>query len=277
MPIDAVKEATAEAVADAKTETGYTEPQQIGYGELGRSAPAAQPQDDGDDGEPSAEELAHIDADPRLRQAYRGMVRTLRERTDAAAAQAKEAEAATQAMEALRNNPKQAVRAIAAHLGVGLDERTPRDRVHERMVRSIGREAADVLSPILIDAATEIANDAVGPVRAHVAAQQEAAQNAAIQGSVTKFAHQVREAGGEWDRSIEKEMSDLVTQGQVRPGPNATLQDFMEILHNKVMAARGRSAGRRAAPEPARIRAGMDPRAAVREAVAAARRQVRGR
>ena len=272
MPIDAVRE----AVAEAMEETGYEDPGPQGYAEVRGPAPA-QAQDEEDDGPPTTEDLAQIEQDPRAKEAYRKIVRGYREKDAATEAQREAAEQALEAAEALRNHPQQAVRAIAKHLGVRVDERTSLQKTHAKMVQKIGREAADILAPLLTEAATEIAEETVGPLRQHVVAQEKAAYSAALQDRVTKFSNQVRAAGGEFSREIEAEMVALMDT--VRPGPNATMEDYLEILHNKVMAARGRSGARRSATAErgAAPRAGMDPREAVRLAVAAARRQVRGR
>lgn len=204
-------------------------------------------------------------------------MRGFREKTAATEAQRKQAEQALAAAEALRNHPQQAVRALANHLGVRVDERTSLQRTHAKMVQKIGRDAADILAPLLVDAAEAIAEERVGPVRQHLAAQEKAAYSAALQDRVTKFANQVRAAGGEFSREIEAEMTALMDT--VRPGTHSTMEEYLEILHNKVMAARGRSGARRAAATErgGAPRVGMDPREAVRLAVAAARRQVRGR
>jgi len=286
---DEIREATKAAVEEAKEEVGgFEEPTPA------REHPAgAAPDGDAgdDDGKPSAEDLAKIDRDPRAKELYRKMLRGYRERTGATAAERKDAEMALQAVEVIRADPRAAALAFAQ--AAGLEVRQPGEaekpgiaqRVYAKLARSIGPEAAAVLGPAILDVVNDAAGDAILPVTQHLAETQQAATNAAMRQGISQFAARVAEEGGEWDESVEAEMAQLITSGKVIPKDGMTmpeLVEFLEILHNNVMAKRARSERRASLAARTRegtrgggaIRAGMKPLDAVRAAVAAAKREL---
>jgi hypothetical protein len=262
--------ATAAAVAEAKRESGYVDQPSVLDASIAR---ATERQDD--DAPPSAEDLEAISRDPQKKAVYRSLVKQVNEKTQRLEAKRQEMESAHAAVDAIRRDPKAAVRVLAQATGGRLvEEPTVADRVRAHLASTIGQEAADALGPALIESVKALAGDMVAPFAQEREERQQQENKAAIQSQVTTFANSITEAGGDYDIGIEREMAALVTS--MPPGPQANAQQYMKILYNEVMARRGRGRGRGPARRdaPAAIRAGMDPRSAVRAAVAAARRDL---
>jgi hypothetical protein len=267
---DAGKASTASAVAEAKRETGFVEPPSVLDASIGR---ASEPQDD--DSPPSAEDLARISEDPQQKALYRKLVRESHQTGERLSAQHKEAEQAMAAVNAIREDPKAAARMLAQASGMRVkyedDPVAVADRVMSHLEKTIGREAAEALGPVLLESVRTIAGDMVAPFHQEREERQVAENRAAIQSQVTTFANSITEAGGDYDIGIERDMAALVAS--VPPGPRADAQGYMKILYNEVMSRRG--AGKRPARGAAGVvKAGMNPREAVRVAVAQARRDL---
>jgi len=280
---DAEKEVVAAAVEKAKSELGVEEPRPV----LEESLAAAASAGGGDGGEsnPTAEELAAIDRDPKAKEVYRSLVRRHNTASRARADQRKDAERALHAVQLLQRDPQGVIRALAQHMGLrieGGDTPTVLERVTKRLAKSLGPDAAAAFAEPMVDVFKEVVQEEVAPLRQGHEAAQQVAQAQALNDGIAQFSAGVRESGGDWDESVEREMAALITQRGLRPGPGMTLPDFLDALHSNVMAARARanraSGGGRA---PARraggggsIRAGMDPRKAADIAVAEAQREL---
>jgi len=264
------KAAVAEAVRETVQETGF-QPESQGFGS-GEPAAAA---DEDDDRELTPEELAAIDADPKLKQVYRNIKRQFYQKTGTLAEQRKQAEEALGAFDTIRTNPRESIRAMAEAAGMRVvGEPTIEDEVMAELRQSIGKEAAEVLGPTLVRTIEKLTNRAIEPLTREQQQREAAANTSAVKREIAGFGQRVADQGDEWSEEIEREMAALVPK--MPPHPNASLPDYLNVLHANVMVNR-RARGKGRAPGRApvgTIKAGMDPREAARVAVAQARRDL---
>lgn len=271
----------AEAVAEAKDELNFTEP--LPAREASVAPPAEAAGDEDDDGPPSAEALAKIEADPEARAIYGQMVRARDEAMSALSAQRGEAEQAMQVVSAIREDPEGTVRALASAAGVRLAEQPQPlgvlETVRDAIAASVGTEAAEVLAPAVVNAVVAVAGPALNPIYQDMQAREKKANDAQLAAGIEEFKRKVADSGGEWDAAMEHEMAALTKK--VKPGPDTTLPDYLETLHSTVMRRRERSGVSRKSAPPARrqgstavVRVGMPEREATAAAVAAAMKQL---
>jgi hypothetical protein len=258
------------------------------------------------------EELDAINKDPNLKKVYRSMVRGFTEKTSDFAGKRKELEAAMDAVTAIRADPKKAAMALAAATGgkITYDDGTapavPANaapvvtekaavvKATELLTEKLGKEAADALGPVLIEAVKILAGEELSPIKQAMAIQDENAGKIALKSAVGEFGASIAASGLEWDETVEQEMAELV--GQVIPGKDMPLPKFLKVLHNTVMANRAeksttgrvlvrlRTAAETKEPvQPARtaptapvgaITAGMDNKTATALAIESARREL---
>lgn len=225
-----------------------------GEGESGEKPPpaaAAATEEEEDSWKPSAEELEVIDKNPELKKVYRSMVRGLTQKTTDLANKRKEAEMALEVVQAVRKNPELAIRAMAAAAGLKIaepaaaaaapetpEEKSIQDRVREKLQAKLGKEAADVLAPALLEVVQEINGVELAPIKERFAASEKQAGSQALRAGIAEFGAKVVESGGEWNEEIEKEMAALVPK--IQPAEGTTLPEFLEILHANVMTKRTR-------------------------------------
>ena len=256
---------------------------------------------------PTAEELAVIDQSPELKKVYRSMVKGFTEKTGNLATKRKEAERAMLVIKTLQENPHQTIRALASAAGLRIAEEVIEgppatveksivERLQERLEAKIGKEGAEVLAPVLLDAIGVVSDEKLVPIQAALKEQAESGQMRALRSSISEFGTKIVEDGGEWGPEIEADMAKLV--GRILPGEGMTLPDFLEVLHNNVTVARDRRGvkerevtriqkaakgkepvrpARPTAVAPASIVPGMNMKEATALAVAAARQEAAGR
>jgi len=281
MDADDIKEATEGAVNAAKEELGVEEPRPVLEQSMRAAAGAAGGDDD--NANPTAEELAAIDGDPKAKEVYRSLVRRHNTASRARADQRKDAERALHAVQLLQRDPQGVIRALAQHMGLRIEggpaeAPTVLERTTKRLAKTLGPDAAAAFAEPITAVVQEMIEEAVAPVRQVTDSAQQMAQAQSLNDGIAQFS-----AGVEWSAEIEREMAALITQRGLRPGPGMTLPDFLDLLHSNVMAARARAS--RAAGGggrgPARrqggggtIRAGMDPKRAADIAVEEAQREL---
>jgi len=264
--------------------------------------------EDGEDFTPSAEELELINKSPELRKAYRSMFRAFTMKSEGLATKRKEAETALTVVESLQKNPLQTIRALAAAAGLKIEdppadkgkeketnaevEKTVVQKLQERLEAKIGKEGAEVLAPVLLEAIGAVTEERLAPIQKVLKDQTEADNLKTLQSGIKDFGAQILEQGGEWNKEIEAEMSKKV--GAVLPGEGMTLPEYLEILHDNVITQRTKKATkvreveriqeagkkkepriptRPTAPPAPSITAGMDVKAATALAVAQARQE----
>lgn len=275
-------------------------------------ASVAEKIEEGEDFTPSAEELELINKSPELRKAYRSMFRAFTMKSEGLATKRKEAETALTVVESLKNNPEQTIRALAAAAGMKIEdapaptgkekeaaaevEKTVVQKLQERLEAKIGKEGAEVLAPVLLEAIGAVTEERLSPIQKVLREKTENDNLATLQSGIKDFGAQVLEQGGEWNKEIEAEMSERV--GKILPGEGMTLSGYLEILHDNVITQRTKKAtkvreveriqkaGKQKEPiKPSRpaatvapaITAGMDVKAATALAVAQARTEAEAR
>lgn len=269
---DEARQAVAAAVAEAIEETGYEEPPRGFAASIAAPVEASPAEGDSSDN-PTAADLATIEGDPKLKAVYRSLVRRQQEQAGKIAAQQLDVDQALEVADAFRRDPQGSIRAMVRAAGLRIDEPTIADRVRTKLARSVGDEAAQALTPALVDGITEITSEIISPLAGEYVQRQNQEALAGLSAGIQAFARDVAERGGEWNAEVEREMAALVSK--VMPGRNTTLPDYLQTLHNTVTARRERrQRGHRAASSRSDIRPGMDAREAVRIAVAAARRDL---
>lgn len=263
----------------------------------------------------TAEELEVIDKDPNLKKVYRSMVRGFSKKMEETSNLRKEAEKALQAVAEIRADPIAAARAIAASAGKKLEElptetaaavavaKTSLDKARDQLEARVGKDAADILAPVLYEVVQSLMGEELAPVKQTLADREQEAAEQVLKSNISAFGSSVIEDGGEWDEDIEKEMAALITSGEVAPGrgpdgkTKVSLPKFLDHLHNIVIRDRERKhvtservlrlreavtvaeptrSTRPTASAPEEIVAGMDPKKATALAIAAARREAAG-
>lgn len=260
-----------------------------------------------EDFRPTAEELEAINQSPELKKVYRSMVKGFTEKTGHLATKRKEAERAMLAIKALQENPQQTIRALASAAGMkivedapistdNLTEKSVVERLQEKLEAKIGKEGAEVLAPVLLEAIGVVNEEKLAPIQAAIKKQEESEQLRNLRANISDFGSKIVEDGGEWNQEIETEIAKLV--GKILPGEGMTLPGYLEVLHNNVLVARDRRGvkerevtrlhkaikgkepvrpARPISPATPSIKPGMDVREATAMAVAAARQEVAGR
>ena len=272
-------------------------------------APAKELKDE--DFRASAEELAVIDKNPELKKVYRSLIRGFNGKVQTLSTKMKEAETALQVVETIRTDPARAVRTMAAAAGIKLVEAEPsapaageaaptvknlQDKVHESLSGKLGKEAADVLAPVLLDAVRSIVGEETAPLHQTLEEGKKATAEQALRAGIAEFGNSVIDDGGDWDEGIEKDMAGLI--GKVLPGKGMTLPEFLEVLHTTVVSKRQKTEqvasqvtrlrkaaatvepvrpSRPAPTAPSVITPEMDIKEATRLAVAQARKEVGAR
>lgn len=259
----------------------------------------------------TAEELDIIDKDPQLKKVYRSMLRGFNKKMEETSGVRKEAEHALELVEQIRANPREAAKVILASVKEeALPEpekavvtETALTKVRETLKAKVGEEAADVLAPVIFDVVGSLLGEEIAPIKQTLATQEKIAAAQTLRANISNFGAQVIEDGGEWDEDIEKEMSVLITSGEVAPGRDekgnlkVDLPRFLGRLYSIVQSDRQKKhttsekvlrlreavtvaeptrTVRSKAPAPKSIEPGMDIREATRVAVAAAQREAAG-
>lgn len=199
----------------------------------------------------SAEELEIIDKNPELKKVYRGMVRANSRKGEVLANKRKEADNALQLMSAFRDKPAETLRAMAAALNIKLVEEAPPaappaektnlEKIRASLEAKVGKEAAEILAPSILEAVSSVIGEEMAPVKQTLQDQVETANRHSLRSAVSAFASETVEGGGEWNADIEKEMAQMLADGKVLPGKGATLPEFLGILYNQIQTKRGQT------------------------------------
>ncbi len=188
----------------------------------------------------SKEELDEIDKDPRLKKAYKSMVRDYRDKTAKVAELRRTLGDRGKLVDAIAEDPDMAVRALAAIRGIKLTEpekpaavKSELDQAREKLEASLGKEGADLLMPLIEGSVKNLVEQRVAPLEKAAAAYQQSALAQTINSGLAAFKSEVQERGEDWSDEIEEEMAGLVDK--FSPGPKTTLPEYLSILHSKVV------------------------------------------
>lgn len=225
---------------------------------------------------PTAADLAIINANPQLQKVYKSMQRGLTKKTQGFSQREKELSEKAALAEWIQTNPDAALNLLAQIQGkqIGAPPRTETsqyvDPLVDRWTKSIGPDAAAILRPLFEDTAKAMFDGQIKPLREQTEQLQRAAAERGIAAATREFGAAVSERGEPWDDDVQLEMSKLV--GVVQPGENTSMPEYLSLLHQVVVAQRAQKSGLRR--EISRLRAAKDeapePQAGVRPTQTAA-------
>lgn len=246
-PAEAEPEEKPAEKVEAKPETEPTKPAEKAEPEK----PEAKPEEEEEElFRLSSEELAEIDKDPRLKKAYKSMLRDYRKKTAEVAENRKKIADREGILEAMAADPDMAVKALAAIRGFeivepkkAIKEKSETDLAFEGLEASIGKEGAALLKPVfegVVKNAVEAAIAArVTPIEAQAAELIKNMQAQGIASNLAQFKAEIAERGDEWNDEIEEEMAGLV--GKFAPSPETKFDEYLDTLYNVVAAKRLRA------------------------------------
>lgn len=194
---------------------------------------------------PTAEELDLINKSPELKKVYRSMQRGLTQKAQSIAAMRKEMEQKSQVVDWIQADPEKAIRAIATAAGVSLGEARQAteskvaDSLEEKWAQVMGADAAAMLRPLFEDTARQILEQEVAPYRQQTEVLARQATERTIAASVREFGAAVSSRGEEWDDETQAEMAVLAKK--IEPGENTPINEYLDVLYDKVVANRMRT------------------------------------
>lgn len=199
---------------------------------------------------PTAEDLAAIEASPELKRVYKSMQRGLTKKTTELAAKRKEYEQANEVVSWIRSDPETAIRTIAQAAKIPFGEAkvaaeaTVADTLEAKWAKTVGDDAAKLLRPLFEETARAMIQQEVEPLKSATAGITQASYERGIAAGIETFGAQVRERGEEWDDEIQGEMAKIADS--VNPSDTATLEGYISHLYDTAMARRMRTKSARA-------------------------------
>jgi hypothetical protein len=250
----AVADATSEVTPDSTPEpdkpasTTEAAPEPTTADAKPSPAPAAEPAEPDEEEffSPTAEELAAIEADPRLKKVYLSMRRGFTKKTTEIAAERKRLAQEHDVAEWIRNDPEAAIRSIATATGVSLGqareiaaEAVEADPVSKLWIDGVGTDAASILRPIIEQTIDARIGPKVRPLEEATQAANQAAMERGIAASIREFGASVTERGEEWDDDLQQDMAQIANS--VNPGPQTTFPEFISAVYDAAVARRMRT------------------------------------
>ena len=198
----------------------------------------------------SAEDFQAIDADPKLKKAYKSMLRDYRKKTGEVAVERKAHTERDQIIQSMIDDPDSAVRALASIRGFELVEPKKKeaapsevDKAFEQLTAQVGEEGAKVLKPVFDAVVSAAVNNAlekhVTPLQQQAQALTQTALAGKIESGLAKFRTEVEEQGGEWNDDVEAKMGELV--GKILPAEGTTFAEYLDLLYNNVATKMNRT------------------------------------
>lgn len=195
---------------------------------------------------PTAEDLAAIEADPRLKKVYLSMRRGLTKKTTEIAAIRKDYQQAHDVAEWIRSDPEAAIRSIAAATGVSIaqakeiaEEAVDSDPVAKLWNEGVGADAAKILRPIIEQTIDARIGPKVEPLERATQAATQAAMERGIAASLREFGAEVTSRGEEWDDDLQRDMAKIANS--MKPDEGTTFPDYLNALYDAATARRMRT------------------------------------
>jgi hypothetical protein len=247
---------TSETVATTPeaevTETPATEPAADPAPTTAKVDPVAKAEEpDEEFFNPTAEDLALIEANPALKKAYKALRKGFTEKTTAIATERKELKERAELAGWIQENPEKAARRLAELSGLTITEARAEvreaketatavtDDLTKMWKDSIGDDAAPILRPVIEATARAVIEKILGPIKAQTEELTTAAQRRAFAASVAEFGSTVTQRGEEWDTDIQADMAALTHT--VTPSSDASVDDYLSNLYDAVMMRRSRT------------------------------------
>lgn len=239
-PVSTPEAAAPEATPEAKPEK-----------EAAPKAEAAPVQEEEEFYNPTAEELAAIEASPALKKAYRSLRKGFTTKTTELANIRKDLQERAALADWVQQNPEKAARALAAHSGLTIAEARAQvkeqtaaaaaaDDLEAEWAAAIGKDAAAVLRPLIEKTVNKRLGSDIEPLRQQTQELAQAAQARGIAASIREFGAARIEGGDEWTDEIQQEMAK--ESQRVRPGDDTPIAEYMDTLYHAVQARRARTA-----------------------------------
>ncbi len=230
------------------------------------TAPAAGAPSDADlDINLTAEDLAEIEKQPLLKKAYKVMVRGLNKKLEDIANKRKGVEADLDVIDRVKKSPVAGLQALAAVLGVPIQigqagappvagdqavaSSSPVDpvaAVMQKFDQVLTPDGAKALTPLIVELIQAVTGKELtkelGPIKSDLAGSRQVQVMSQLDNALLNYGR-TREAGGDdWSEEIQTGMAELV--GKIRPGDGTTLNEFLDVLYDRVTGQRSREAVR---------------------------------
>ena len=243
--VEAAAPAAEEAPAPEAEEAGEEKP------DAEEEAASEAPAEDDDEPllNPTAEELAAIEADPKLQKVYKSLQRGLTKKATEFKKAVKELQSKSEVADWIAANPDAAAQAIAEARGFKLTKAEVAevknevvDALEKEYSETLGDEGAKLLRPLMEKTAKaitqQILKNEIEPLKAQAAQVERAAQERGIAAAVSTFESKVRAEGGEWDDDLQAEMAARINR--LEPGKDVSIDDYLSDIYDATVSARMR-------------------------------------
>lgn len=222
------------------------------------ATPAATDEPDPDESlVPSAADLERINANPDLLKVYKSMQRGLTQKTQKLATDRKSMEERANVADWIQKDPDNAIRALAQARGLTIAEakREAATAVETQVVddltakweKTLGKDAAIQLRPLIEETAAAVAKQLLGPTAERAEALSKAAAERGLSAAVREFEAGVVARGETFPDDVQDEMAALMdtvspTEREDENGNivQAPVDEYLAALHDMVMARRSR-------------------------------------
>jgi hypothetical protein len=183
----------------------------------------------------SAEDLAAIKADPRLKALYKNLHKGFTSKSQKLAA-------GDRLLRAFQSDPAGTVKALAGRAGVKLADEPPkadvRAAIQTELTSAVGEDLAGQLLPVFEKIASKIAESQIAPLRAEL--DQQMARSVEEQSALVQetFLQKYPDA-----KKFEREMMEVAQT--IRPVPGTNAVSYLETLY--LLATRQKKSGGEAA------------------------------
>ena len=219
----------------------------------------------------TAEDLAEIEKNPLAKKAYKVMVRGLNKKMMEIADRRKGMEADLDVIDRVKKSPTAGLQALAAVLGIPItigqsaDATTaaataaqlpadPLAAVQAKLEQVLTPDGAKALMPILVELIQGVTGKDLAPIRQDLAAGRQATVMTQIDRALLAYGSSVKDRGDEWTEEIQAGMTELI--GKIRPGQGITLDDYLDVLYDRVNGQKVRTQSRQRTLERLRAAAG---------------------
>lgn len=199
---------------------------------------------------PTAAELDIINKNPELQKVYRSMQRGLTKKSQGLAAEKKAQTEKLQFAEWFQKDPVSAAKAVAATVGLSVQETKQADTEKEivddlttKWTETVGKDAAALLRPLFEETAAALFEKVVAPYKQTTEGLARAASERGIAATVREFGAEMVQQDLEWDDDIQSEMAKL--SNRIEPatdedGNRVSMPEYLETLYDATMAKRNR-------------------------------------
>jgi hypothetical protein len=212
-----------------------------------KAAAVAEPEEEEEFYNPTAEELAAIEANPELKKVYKSLQKGFTKKTTELKGVRKTLEERAKVADWIEQDPEAVARIIAETRGFKLSKAEVAevkteavDTIEKEWAVKVGPEAAKLLRPLIEKTVSGVLKQEVEPMKAQLAEVNKAAQERGIASAVHSFEATVQSEGEDWDDDIQAEMASRI--GRLEPGRDVTIDQYLRDIYDGVIAQRLRLA-----------------------------------